>query len=102
MIIFGKGKGGQVTVTADNANYYNKSGDVELSGHVTAVSDSGMKFTTGRIRYISSRSMFSTNDHVTFADGGLVVSGTGLELMLRTKNVRILKNVTADIGGRTK
>jgi lipopolysaccharide export system protein LptC len=46
--------------------------------------------------------MFSTNDHVTFADGGLVVSGTGLELMLRTKNVRILKNVTADIGGRTK
>jgi hypothetical protein len=46
--------------------------------------------------------MFITNDHVAFADGGLVVNGTGLELMMKTKNVRILKNVTADIGGRTK
>lgn len=102
MIIFGKGKGGQITITADNANYYNKIGDIELSGNVTAVNDSGMKFTTGHIRYISSRSMFSTDDHVAFADGGLVVNGTGLEMMLKTKNVRIFKNVTAHIGVRTK
>ena len=102
MTIFGKGKGGQITIAADNAKYYNKSGDVELSGNVSALNDSGMKFNTGHIRYISSRSMFSTNDNVTFVDGGLIVNGTGMELMLKTKNVRVLKNVAADIGARKK
>jgi LPS export ABC transporter protein LptC len=102
MIIFGKGKGGQITIAADSAKYYNKTGDVELSGNVSALNASGMKFNTGHIRYISSRSMFSTNDHVTFADGGLIVNGIGMELMLKTKNVRVLKNVAADIGARKK
>jgi LPS export ABC transporter protein LptC len=102
MIIFGKGNGGQITITANNAKYHNKTGDVELSGNVAAASDSAMKFTTGNIRYISSRSMFRTSDHVALADGRMVVKGTGMELMLRTKNVRLLKNVTADIGPRAK
>jgi LPS export ABC transporter protein LptC len=100
MVIFDKGKGGHLTVTADNANYHNKSGDVELSGNVAAGNDTGMKFTTGHILFVSSRSLVTTNDRVAFADGRFVVNGVGLELMLKTKNVRILKNVTANIGAR--
>ncbi len=102
MIIFGKGKGGIISLTADTASYHNKSGDVKLVGNVTAVNDSGMKFTTGHVNYISSRSLVSTNDHVAFTDGRLAVKGTGLELMLKTKSVRVLNNVTANIGSRAK
>lgn len=100
MVIFGKEKDGTVTLAADSANYHNKTGDVELIGNVSAGNDSGMKFTTGHIRYISSRSLVQTDDHVAYTYGNLVVEGTGLELMLKTKRVRVLKNVTANIGAR--
>ncbi|MEI8354537.1 MAG: LPS export ABC transporter periplasmic protein LptC [Deltaproteobacteria bacterium] len=102
MIIFAKGKGGMISLTADMATYHNKSGDVELLGNVKAVNDSGMKFTTGYLNYVSSRSLVKTSDRVTFSDGRLAVEGTGLELMLKTKSVRVLNNVTANIRTRAK
>lgn len=100
MVIFGKGKDGTINLTADSASYHNKSGDVELTGNVTAGNDVGMKFTTGHVRYISSRSLVCTDDHVAFTHGSLVVEGTGMELMLTTRSVRVLKNVTANVGAR--
>ena len=61
-----------------------------------------MKFTTGYLNYVSSRSLVKTSDRVTFSDGRLAVEGTGLELMLKTKSVRVLNNVTANIRTRAK
>jgi len=61
-----------------------------------------MRFETARLFYQSSRSLISTNDHVRFTDGKLTVEGTGMELLIKAKKVRILNNVTALIGARAK
>lgn len=100
MVIFGKGTNGKINLTADNARYFNKTGDVELTGNIAAANDAGMRFETGRLRYVPSRSMIQTDDHVRFVDGRLTVEGNGLELMLKAKSVRVLRNVTAKIGAK--
>ncbi len=103
MDIFSRGGSeNKITLTADNAAYHNKTEDVEVEGNVTAVNNAGMRFETGRLFYESSRSMISTKDHVKFTDGKLAVEGTGMELMIKAKKVRILNNVTALIGVRAK
>jgi LPS export ABC transporter protein LptC len=103
MELFSHGGGeNKITLTADNAAYHNKTEDVEVEGNVTATNNTGMRFETARLFYQSSRSLISTNDHVRFTDGKLTVEGTGMELLIKAKKVRILNNVTALIGARAK
>jgi LPS export ABC transporter protein LptC len=99
MDIFPKGEEkGKISLVADRAAYHNKTGDVEAEGKIVASNEGGMKFETGRLFYDSSRSMILTGDHVRFADGSLVVEGTGMEFMPKAKTLKVLKNVTARIG----
>lgn len=96
------GSNSKITLTADKAAYHNKTEDVEIEGNVTAANDAGMRFETVRLYYQASRSMISTKDHVRFSDGKLSVEGTGMELMIKAKKVRIMNNVTALVGARAK
>jgi LPS export ABC transporter protein LptC len=103
MDLFSRGKSeGKITLAADKAVYHDKTGDIEVEGNVTANNETGMRFETGHLFYQSSCSMISTKDHVRFVDGKLTVEGTGMELMIKAKKVRILNNVTALVGVRTK
>jgi LPS export ABC transporter protein LptC len=100
MDLYGREKSGVLNVRANNAKYNSKTGDVELTGNISAGNRTGMKFTTGRLRYAAARSMISTSDKVTFNDGRLTVTGTGMEFMVRTKTVKLLNNVSASIAPR--
>jgi len=102
MVLFGKGGSGKYTLLADTADYHKKSGDVKLVGNVKASNESGMTFSTGHLDYFASRSLVSTDDRVHLEDISLTVDGTGMELKLDTKKLRVLHNVTAVIRTRKK
>ncbi|MDD2320169.1 MAG: LPS export ABC transporter periplasmic protein LptC [Geobacteraceae bacterium] len=102
MVLFSKGGSENYTLKADTADYHKKSGDVMLVGNITATSESGMTFSTGHLDYNSSRSLVSTDDHVRLEDTSLSVEGTGMELRVDSRNVRVLHNVTAVITTRKK
>lgn len=100
---FSRGKSeGKITLVADKAVYHDKTGDIEAEGNVTASNETGLRFETGHLFYQPSLSMISTKDHVRLVDGKLTVEGTGMELMIKEKKARILNNVTALVGVRTK
>jgi LPS export ABC transporter protein LptC len=102
MILYGKGDSGKYSVNADTADYHKKSGDVLLVGNIVANNESGMRFSTGHLDYYASRSLVSTDDQVRLEDSSLSVEGTGMELRLDTRTVRVLHNVTAVIKTRKK
>lgn len=97
MVIAGDRRLGELTLTADRADYHNTSRDVWLIGHVVAKSTTGMRFTTDHAAYIAARAMLHTTDRVRFTDGTLTLEGDGMELMTDTKSVKILNDVTATI-----
>lgn len=97
MVLHERGKSGDITLVADRADYFNASKDVALSGNVVAKSESGMEFTTGQASYESNRSVVVTEDRVRFSDGRLSVTGVGMELFVKTRQARILRDVTATI-----
>ena len=102
LVLHEKGKSGDITLVSDQAHYFNASKDVALTGNVVAKSVSGMEFSTGRASYQSNRSVVVTDDRVRFTDGGLSVTGTGMELSVKTRQVRILRDVTATVAPRKR
>ncbi len=100
MSMNGSGKPGAYALKADTADYYKKSGDLKLVGNITASNETGMTFTTGHIDYSAARSLISTNDKVRLSDGRLTVEGSGLEVRVDTRKIRVLRNVTAIVGAR--
>ncbi|ABB31516.1 protein of unknown function DUF1239 [Geobacter metallireducens RCH3] len=97
LVLHERGKSGEITLVSDQADYFNAAKNVALTGNVVAKSESGMEFTTGRASYQSNRSLVVTDDRVRFTDGGMSVSGVGMELSVKTRQVRILRDVTATV-----
>lgn len=97
LLVAAGGKMGDITLTSDRADYDSKSKDVKLVGNVEAKSVSGMRFTTESAIYVANRSLIKTADRVRFSDGQLDLDGVGMELMTVTKNLRIMKDVTASV-----
>ncbi len=97
LVVAGNRQTGDITITADKGEFSNKTKDVELMGNVVARSASGMEFTTSQAAYRAARSMIESPARVRFTDGKLTLEGVGMELMTATRNIRILRDVTADI-----
>jgi LPS export ABC transporter protein LptC len=95
LVVAGDRATGDVTVTAERAEYYNTVKDIGLVGRVEAKSASGMEFTADSMTYVAARSLLRTPGRVRFSDGTITVEGVGMEFTPATKNVRILKDVTA-------
>jgi LPS export ABC transporter protein LptC len=102
MVLNGGGKNGTYTLRADTADYHKKTGDVRLEGNVSVSSESGMKFSAGHLDYVASRSLISTDDRVRIEDGTLSVEGSGMEIRVDAKKMRLLHDVNAVIGTRKK
>lgn len=94
-ILPGDARTGDITLRADQADYLNASKDVTLSGNVVATSVSGMQFSTGHVAYQSARSLVTTDDRVRYADGQFDVDGVGMEFSVKSRDLRILKDVRA-------
>lgn len=96
-VLKGDARGGDITLRADRADYFNATKDVSLSGNVVAKSASGMEFATGSVYYQSARSLVTTKDRVRYSDPSLSVEGVGMELAVKTRNLRVLKDVRATV-----
>lgn len=86
---------GRVTVTATRAEYSDKTRNVRLMGDVVAKTDSGMTFASASAFYDSARSLLTSDDRVRLRDGSMEMDGTGMEFPLETRNLRLLRDVTA-------
>jgi LPS export ABC transporter protein LptC len=102
MTLNGNGKSGKYLLKADTADYHRKTGDIKLVGNVVAANESGMKFTTGHVEYFAARSLITTNDRVKVSDGNFTLDGTGMEIRVDTKQVHVLRDITAVVGSRKK
>ncbi|HOP40814.1 MAG TPA: LPS export ABC transporter periplasmic protein LptC [Geobacteraceae bacterium] len=100
MVLFGKGNAGTYALKGDTADYHKDSGDVQLVGNVSANNKSGMTFFTDHLEYSAARALIATDDRVRLEDAFLSVEGTGMELNLNTRKVRVLRNVTAVVNTR--
>jgi LPS export ABC transporter protein LptC len=100
MVLHGKNGSGGYTLKADSADYFKKTGDVRLAGNVSAVDDEGMRFETDHVVYRAADSLISSSDHVRLAGKSLTVEGTGIEIRVASKTIRVLHNVTATVGAR--
>lgn len=97
LVMAGQAATGDLTLTADRADYHNKSGDVQLNGNVRARSVSGMEFSCDAANYQAKRALITAPDRVRFSNGMLSVEGIGMELVTTSRSVRILKQVSARI-----
>jgi lipopolysaccharide export system protein LptC len=61
-----------------------------------------MKFSAGHLDYVAAQSLITTDDRVRIEDGTLSVQGTGMEVHVDTKKMRLLHDVNAVIGTRKK
>jgi LPS export ABC transporter protein LptC len=93
--VMGQPSTGDVTVTADRADYHNASKDIELSGNVHGKSGKGLEFSSPRVRYVAARSLLKTSEKVTLADAGLELEGVGMEFETDTRRFRLMKAVSA-------
>ncbi len=91
-----------LVLTANDAEYDNASRDVRLSGSVRAKGTNGAEFRSERLEYSAARGTIRTADRVTLVDENLRVEGVGLECTVQGRDVRIMKDVTAQIGPKGK
>ena len=97
LIVAGTAATGDVTLSADRADYHNATGDVDLTGNVRAISVSGMEFTAPSAGYRADREVIVSSERVRFSNGRLTVEGVGMELDVDSRRVRIGADVTANI-----
>lgn len=88
---------GNVTLTSDKADYFMKTKDVTLNGHVNAVSDSGLSFRSNTAQYLAAPSTIKSSERVHLSNGSIDVEGTGFEMATTTGKARLLKDVTAHV-----
>lgn len=102
MVLHGKKGSGTYTLKADTADYFKKTGDVKLVGGVSAVDSDGTRFLADRVQYRAADSLITSADRVRLEGSSLTVEGTGIEIRVSSKTVRVLHDVTAVVGRRKK
>lgn len=88
---------GTMTVTANSGEYDQQARKVTLIGNVIASSVKGMTFKTDRILYDSNLRKFTTKEKIFFSDSALTLDGIGLEMLVDTQQVKVLRQVSATI-----
>ncbi|MBT0654714.1 LPS export ABC transporter periplasmic protein LptC [Geobacter luticola] len=97
MVVTGDQQTGDITLTADRADYDNKSRDVKLAGRVKAKSASGMEFSSATADYVAASGLLRTPDRIRYADKNMTLEGVGMEMVTGTRNLKVLRDVTASI-----
>ncbi|MGA2151978.1 MAG: LPS export ABC transporter periplasmic protein LptC [Geobacteraceae bacterium] len=97
LVVAGDSSMGDITLTANRADYHHITKDVTLNGEVVSRSASGMEFTTSSAAYNAARSVITSSRPFRFIDGRLTLEGVGMEFLTETKNLRVLSRVTAII-----
>lgn len=101
MVVTGEQQAGDITLTADRADYNNKSRDVKLNGRVVARSASGMEFSSPTAEYVAATGLLRSPDRVRYTDGKMTLEGVGMEMVTGTRNLKLLRDVTANIKSKS-
>jgi LPS export ABC transporter protein LptC len=88
---------GPVTVTAKHGEYFHSSKNLVLRGGVVARAEDGAFFKSPELLYSSKTRIFSTREHVTFSDKGLMVEGMGMDFKIDGFAANIHSRVSATL-----
>lgn len=89
---------GTLIAWSDRVTIHMETKDVALEGHVRAVSESGTTLTTEALTWSSASRRLSTDRRVRVLRDGMVSGGVGLEAETTLERVRILRDITSEIG----
>ncbi|MBN2515308.1 MAG: LPS export ABC transporter periplasmic protein LptC [Deltaproteobacteria bacterium] len=84
-------------MTGKEGQLYTDSRNMDLRGNVQIISDSGDRFVTECINYSYSEKKVYTQNPVTLENSQLKITGVGLTIMLTTKTISLLSDVSAFI-----
>lgn len=88
---------GPVTVTAKHGEYFHSSKNLILNGGVIAKTEDGAFFECPGLLYSSKTRIFSTKEHVKFADKGITVEGIGMDFEIDGFAAKIHSRVSATL-----
>lgn len=91
------GKGGPVTITAQQGEYAHASKNVTMRGDVLAQTEDGTSVTTPRVSYNAANRVLSGKERVKLVDAALSVEGNGFDLAVDRRETWIHHDVTATI-----
>ena len=84
-------------MTGKSGRMNTETKNIEISGHVTIVSDQGDRLTTDILKYSGSEKRFYTDSPVVMENARMQVRGTGMTLSLNDQGVSLLSKVKARI-----
>ncbi|HEY5974354.1 MAG TPA: LPS export ABC transporter periplasmic protein LptC [Geobacteraceae bacterium] len=96
-VVYGHPETGQMSVTADRAEYRQQARDIRLVGRVQAIGEKGVRFEADEVTYLGALAMFKSPSRVKLVDGRLTVEGIGMEFFTKEQRGRINRQVSAEI-----
>lgn len=97
MVFYDQGELGDVTLTADSGKFFSDPQVVHVQGNVVVRSPKGYSFYTDSLVFTSADRIIRTEDDVRLLSGAADIRGTGLLLHVDTRQISILRAVTAVI-----
>jgi len=82
-------------LTGDKGVLGTESKNMDISGHVTIVSQEGDRITMDDLRYTDKDRSFRTDSVVVQENARMRIQGRGMVLSLKTRQLKILSNVKA-------
>jgi LPS export ABC transporter protein LptC len=82
-------------MTGKEGQLYTDSRNIDLCGNVQIISDSGDRFMTECLNYSYSEKKVSTENPVTMENSQFKITGVGLTVMLTTKTISLLSDISA-------
>lgn len=93
---------GDWTVTSEEGTLNNANRDVSLRGDVVVRSSDGLELLTPALAWVNEARVLRTDQSVTIRQGGMTVTGRGLEVRMQDETAEIERNVRVVISDRTK
>lgn len=90
---------GQLTCTTNRVIIDLATKDVQLEGAIVARTEQGAELRTETLRWIAAARRLTTAEPVVITRGGMVSRGRGMEADTVLERVRLLHNITSQVGG---
>jgi len=102
MVFYQAGRFAEIKMTAEEGQYNQHQGQVEVWGDVEIVTDQGERFNTERLRYEQASEQVSSEQKVRMTSPQLELSGEGFRLDLESGRMSLQRNVHARLMALTK
>jgi len=80
-------------MTGDKGRFMTVTKDMDVVGNVVIISDQGDRYTTDHLNYSNADKKLFTDGNVTMENARMKVTGVGMNLLMQTKQLKILSRV---------